>query len=78
MLYLSKFPLQLVYKPSIQIIVADTLLCRPNYAVGIEDNNNNLTILLSYLFPKEQPLDVSTIISSNSLFICPIDSSLLF
>jgi len=34
-------------------------------------------MLPSHLFPKEQPLDISTIISPNSFFICPIDSSLL-
>jgi len=41
--------------------------------------NIDLAVLPSHdnLFPKEQPFDISTIISQNFLFICPIDSSLL-
>ena len=68
---------KLVHKPGIQIIVTDTLSCRSDHAVGIEDNNNNLTMLPLHLFPKEQPLDISTIVLPNFFFICPIDFSLL-
>ena len=68
---------KLVHKPGIQIIVTNTLSCRSDHAVGIEDNNDNLTMLPLHLFPKEQPLDISTIVSPNFFFICPIDFSLL-
>jgi len=56
MLYLSEFSLQLVHKLGIQIIVVNTLSHKPNHAIGIKDDNNNLTMLPLYLFLKNNLL----------------------